>query len=72
MTKSTEEKTAKFESNLAKADRLFAANASEEVILKEYVAAYKAKGKTDKEWVAARAAIYMRIAERKATAAAAK
>ena len=73
MAQSTEAKP-KFESNLAKADRLFAAGHStaDDVVLKEYVASYKLKGKTDKEWIAGRAAIYMRIAQRKAEAKKAK
>lgn len=70
-TKADEAKKAKkvpYESNLSKADRLLVESADEETILKEYMVAYKAHGKTDKKWIAARATIYMKIAQRKAEA----
>ena len=56
-----------FESNLSAAERLFKEQANEEEILKHYVAAYKSKGKSNKEWIKKRAQIYMKIAERKAS-----
>ena len=62
----------KFESNLALGDRLFAENAKDQKILNAYKANYAKVGKTDVAWIKGRAAIYMRIAERKAIAAEAK
>lgn len=62
-------KLPKFESNLARADRLFADEADDAKVIREFTKAYKAKGKTDKEWIKKRAAIYMRIAQRKAESA---
>ena len=62
----TEVKLPKFESNLKKADRLYAEGADDSTVIKEFTKAYKSKGKTDKTWILQRATIYMRIAERKA------
>ena len=60
-------KKAPYESNLKASERLFKEQSNEEEILKHYVAAYKSKGKSDKEWIKKRAQIYMKIAERKAS-----
>ena len=60
---------ARTESNEALGERLLREKASQEAILNAFTAVYKQKkGVTDKKFVEARAAIYMRIAEKKAAA----
>jgi len=57
------------ESNEAMALRLYKEKASQEAIVNAFTAVYKQKkGVTDKKFIESRAAIYMRIAEKKAAA----
>jgi hypothetical protein len=57
------------ESNEALAERLLKEKADEARILKEFTAVYKAKGNiTDKKFITSRAAIYMKIAKKRAEA----
>lgn len=65
MTNEKEVAVVAFESNLAKGERLFTEKADDARVLREYTKSYKLKNKTDKKWIAARAKIYMAIAERK-------
>ena len=60
---------ARTESNEALGERLLKEGAEQEAIIAAFTAVYKQKkGVTDKKFVEARAAIYMKIAEKRAAA----